>query len=83
MFKTVNFTGTAENSRGVLAANIIDYRKERGISRECFAEICDISQRHVTDIEKCRTTITIDTLDKIAAGTHLHTTYWLTVHTKE
>lgn len=84
MFNTSKIAGmTIQNSKVILATNIIDYRKKIHVSREKFAEICDLSQRHVTNIEKCKVAITLDTLDKIAAGTNIPTTYWIAPHDKE
>ncbi|MBQ7291282.1 MAG: helix-turn-helix transcriptional regulator [Clostridia bacterium] len=78
--KVVNYT--QQNSRVILSINLINYRKEAHISREKFAELCDLSQRHVTNMEKCKVSITLDTLDKIAEGTKLPITYWLALHIK-
>ncbi|MBQ8403647.1 MAG: helix-turn-helix transcriptional regulator [Clostridia bacterium] len=70
----------ADSSKLYLAINMIEYRKENNYSRETFSEICDVCLRQVTNMEKCKVAITLDTLDKIAAGTNLSTEYWITDH---
>lgn len=78
--KTTLPTNIMEESREIIAYNMIGYRKEHNLSREEFAEICDMSSRHIENIELGKFAITVDTLDKISYGTNLATTYWLTDH---
>lgn len=68
----------AEESREVIAINMIGFRKEHNLSREEMAELCDLSSRHIENIEFGKIAVTVDTLDKISRGTRLSVADWLT-----
>lgn len=80
--KTTLPTDIHKESREIIAYNMIDYRRKHKLSREEFAEVCDMSSRHIENIEIGKFAITVDTLDKISYGTNLAQTYWLTDHRK-
>ncbi len=66
-----------EESREVIAYNMIDFREKNNLSREEMAELCDLSSRHIENIEFGKIAATVDTLDKISYGTNLSAAYWL------
>ena len=67
----------AEESREVIAYNMIDFREKNNLSREEMAEVCDLSSRHIENIEFSKIAVTVDTLDKISYGMNLSAAYWL------
>ena len=69
-----------EESREVIAYNMIEFREKNNLSREEMAELCDLSSRHIENIEFGKIAVTVDTLDKISYGTLLSAAYWLTNH---
>ena len=71
-----------EESREVIAYNMIDFREKNNLSREEMAEVCELSSRHIENIEFGKIAVTVDTLDKISYGTNLSAAYWLTDHRK-
>jgi len=52
--------------RKILSANIKKYRAELGLSQEKLAEIIDLSDQTINDIEGCRSWVSDKTLTKIA-----------------
>ncbi len=78
--KTTLPQGIAEESREIIAYNMIGFRKENNLSREEMAELCDLSSRHIENIEFGKIAVTVDTLDKISYGTNLSVAYWLIDH---
>ena len=71
-----------EESREVIAYNMIDFREKNNLSREEMAEVCELSSRHIENIEFGKIAVTVDTLDTIGYGTNLSAAYWLTDHRK-
>ena len=69
-----------KESREVIAYNMIGFREKNNLSREEMAELCDLSSRHIENIEFGKIAVTVDTLDKISYGTLLSAAYWLTNH---
>ena len=78
--KTTLPRGIMEESREVIAYNMIEFREKNNLSREEMAELCDLSSRHIENIEFGKIAVTVDTLDKISYGTLLSAAYWLTNH---
>lgn len=56
-------------SRQRLAENLLEYRKKEKISREELAFRCGISARQLADIETCKCSTTVDTVDRLSEGT--------------
>ena len=56
-------------TRECLAENLKRFRKENKMSREELALNCAISTRQLSDIENCKCNTTVDTIDKLSAGT--------------
>jgi len=52
--------------RKILSINIKKYRAELGLSQEKLAEIIDLSEQTINDIEGCRSWVSDKTLVKIA-----------------
>ena len=80
--KTTLPQGIMEESREVIAYNMIEFREKNNLSREEMAELCDLSSRHIENIELGKIAVTVDTLDKIGYGTNLSVAHWLTNHRK-
>ena len=78
--KTTLPRGIMGESREVIAYNMIEFREKNNLSREEMAELCDLSSRHIENIEFGKIAVTVDTLDKISYGTLLSAAYWLTNH---
>lgn len=60
-----------DNVRKVLAQNIKQRRKELGITQTKLAELADISESYMNDIERCQTWISDKTLSKLAWALNL------------
>ena len=54
---------------------IAKIRKLRGYTRECLAELADISVQFLADIEKGKKSMTITTLRRLASALHITTDY--------
>lgn len=80
--KTTLPQGITKESREIIAHNMIRFREKNNLSREEMAEICNLSSRHIENIEFGQIAVTVDTLDKISYGTNLSVTHWLTNHRK-
>ena len=57
--------------RLVLAQNIKARRKELGITQMKLAELAEISEPYMNDIERCQTWISDKTLAKLAKALHM------------
>ncbi len=62
---------TQEDVRKILAKNIRKRRKELGITQIKLAELADISEPYMNDIERCQTWISDKTLAKLAWALNL------------
>lgn len=62
---------TQEDIRKILAKNIRKRRKELGITQIKLAELADISEPYMNDIERCQTWISDKTLAKLAWALNL------------
>lgn len=60
-----------DDVRKVLAQNIKQRRKELGITQAKLAELADISEPYMNDIERCQTWISDKTLTKLARALNL------------
>jgi len=65
-----------------LGDNIRNYREQRGFTQEKLAELSNISEKHLSKIERGKINIKIDTLVNIAdaLGTSLINCYWMLHH---
>ncbi|MGE7023358.1 helix-turn-helix domain-containing protein [Solibacillus cecembensis] len=52
----------------MVGANIKSIRSEKGLTREQLAEICEMQPTYLADVERGRRNITLQSLEKIAAG---------------
>ena len=52
--------------RDIIAKKLKDYRDKHNINQFEFAEECGISRETLSLIERCRTNLTLDTLDLLA-----------------
>lgn len=75
--KTTTPQNIQGNLRRILATNLIEFRKEKNISREELAFRCDISTRQIENIELGKCAISIDTLDKLSQGVELNVAFLL------
>ena len=55
-----------DDVRKVLSQNIKKRRKELGITQSRLAELADISEPYMNDIERCQTWVSDKTLSKLA-----------------
>ena len=55
-----------DEPRKLLAQNIKNLRKELGITQAKLAELADISEPYMNDIERCQTWVSDKTLSKLA-----------------
>ena len=60
-----------DDVRKVLAQNIKQRRKELGITQAKLAELADISEPYMNDIERCQTWVSDKTLSKLAIALNL------------
>lgn len=60
-----------DDVRKVLSQNIKKRRKELGITQSKLAELADISEPYMNDIERCQTWISDKTLAKLAWALNL------------
>lgn len=60
-----------DDVRKVLSQNIKKRRKELGITQSKLAELADISEPYMNDIERCQTWISDKTLAKLACALNL------------
>lgn len=60
-----------DDVRKILAQNIKQRRKELGITQAKLAEIADLSEPYMNDIERCQTWISDKTLSKLAIALNL------------
>ena len=57
--------------RDIIAKKLKDYRDKHNINQFEFAEECGISRETLSLIERCRTNLTLDTLDLLAVRMNL------------
>lgn len=62
---------TQDDIRKILASNIRKRRKELGITQIKLAELADISEPYMNDIERCQTWVSDKTLAKLAWALNL------------
>lgn len=48
--------------------NVRHYRKEKNLTLEVAAELCDISSRYLGRVERGKVSVGIDTIEKISKG---------------
>ena len=57
--------------RSIIAGNVKKYRKLRQLTQESLAELADVSNTYIANIECGQTWISDRTLEKIAAALHI------------
>jgi transcriptional regulator with XRE-family HTH domain len=55
-------------ARRVLARNVRRLREAKGLSQEKLAELADLRQAHVSEIESALTNLTLDNLQALAVA---------------
>ncbi len=55
----------------VLARNVRQFRKKRGLSQEKMAELCNLSPRGYRMIENCEVSTRLENVNKLSKGTGL------------
>jgi len=55
----------------VLAKNVRQFRKKRGLSQEEMAELCSLSPRGYRMIENCEVSTKLENVNKLSKGTGL------------
>lgn len=66
----------------VFARNVRKYRLNSGLSQEALAEKSGLHRTYISDIERCRRSISLDNIQKIADSLELET-YLLFIDEKE
>ncbi|TAL88581.1 MAG: XRE family transcriptional regulator [Rhodanobacter sp.] len=54
------------STRSHIAANIRRRRKTKGLSQEKLGELAELHRTYVSQLERCKTNISIDSLERIA-----------------
>lgn len=55
-----------QSTRSLVGANIRRLRKARGLSQEKLGELAECHRTYVSQLERCRTNISVDRLGRIA-----------------
>jgi transcriptional regulator with XRE-family HTH domain len=66
MTRKVSLLKNMANIREVLAANLKEYRRKRGVTQEQFAEKADVSSHYIAMIETCNTFPKPEMLERLA-----------------
>lgn len=53
-------------SSSIIAENVRRYRRALGLTQEGLATRCGVSQPRITEIERARGNVSVETLDKLA-----------------
>lgn len=67
MNKTKGLRKPSSPLTSVLAANILAYREERGLSQEEFADLCGLHRTYVGSVERGERNVTLSTLEVLAS----------------
>lgn len=54
------------SARHVFAANVRKLRRERGLSQEGLAELCELHRTYVGSVERGERNVSIDNMERIA-----------------
>ncbi len=57
----------------VFSSNMKKYRIERGYSQEHFAELCGMHRTYISSIERCRRSISLENVQRIADALEIDT----------
>ena len=52
--------------RQIFANNVRNFRKEKGLSQESLADLCNIHRTYIGSIERAERNVSIDNMEKIA-----------------
>lgn len=69
----VNDKTTPVTARELLAANLRRLRKQRKISQERLSEMAGLHRTYVSQLERCKWSVGIDTLEQLALGLGVET----------
>lgn len=69
----MNEKTTRTTARELLAANLRHLRKQRKISQERLSEMAGLHRTYVSQLERCRWSVGIDTLEQLALGLGVET----------
>lgn len=59
---------TKQSARQVFAANVRKLRRERGLSQEGLAELCELHRTYVGSVERGERNVSIDNMERIAVA---------------
>lgn len=57
----------------VFGTNVRKYRKQKKVSQEKFAEMCNLHRTYISDIECFRRSISLDNIQRIADALEIET----------
>jgi len=57
-----------DDIKDIFAYNVKKYRKERGISQEELAYLCDLHRTYISLVERRKRSISLDNIARIAKG---------------
>lgn len=69
-------------SREIVAANVRRIRRSLGMTQQQLADVIDVSQPQICDIERGRSEIRSDTIDRLAEALGVApATFWIPIET--
>ena len=57
----------------VFAENVKKYRTQKGYSQEHFAELCDMHRTYISSLERCKRSISLENIQRIADALEIET----------
>lgn len=67
------FKGDNMDILKVFASNLKKYRKESALSQEALADKADLHRTYISDIERCKRSISLENIEKIANALDVET----------
>lgn len=71
---------SSDSLRAVLAENIKDFRRKKGISQEELAELCGLHRTYIGSVERHERNVTLSTLEVLASTLAVTVAELLTKH---
>ncbi|WP_300336696.1 helix-turn-helix transcriptional regulator [Accumulibacter sp.] len=59
-------TKKTDGLRGILAANLRQLRRDKGLSQEALADLANLHRTYVSSVERCERNASLDTLERLA-----------------
>lgn len=50
----------------IFSCNVKKYRERKGISQEKLAELCGLHRTYISDVERCKRSISLKNIERIA-----------------